>query len=163
VTEGEEPGPVPERGLVVRAEGEGFYARVQPRPAVPWGLWGAAMTALLAVAGVLAAVIATDVVLAIQIVASVALFGALLLGFAHGSGYFPVEVVVDDERITWGGERFAIGMVEDCVVEGRSVRLVGAGHRTLAQIEGVDPEAGRWLALAIRASLPTGARPDRRE
>lgn len=149
-----DPGPVPERGLVVRPQGEGFYARVSPRPAAPWGRWGAVMAAMAAVGVALAAAIADDGWLAAEIVACVALFGALLLGFSHGAGYFPVEITADDRLVVWGGDRFPVESVVDCVAEGRTLRLVGAGGRVLAEIEGVEPEVGRWLSLAVRASLP---------
>ncbi|MEQ1504689.1 MAG: hypothetical protein ABMB14_20785 [Myxococcota bacterium] len=153
-----DPGPPPERGLVVRPTrsehgGDGFYARIQPRPPLPWGWWAGAMSAITAAGAGLAWGFATDGWLRAEIFASIVGFGVLLLGFAHGAGYFPVELTVDDLQINVGGERFARSSVTDCVADGTTLRLVGEGGRVLIELGGVDPDAARWLSLAIRASL----------
>ncbi|MEZ4238268.1 MAG: hypothetical protein R3F59_19380 [Myxococcota bacterium] len=150
----EDPGPPPRTGLVVRPEGEGFYARINPRPAIPWARWVAGWVAFLALGAGLAAMITTDVWLAAEIVVSIGLFAGLLFAFGHGKGYIPVEIVVDDERVTWGGERYPIATVADCRVEERALVLVGQDGRALARVDGVEPEAARWVSLAVRASLP---------
>lgn len=150
----EDPGPPPERGLVVRAQGEGFYARVAPRPTVPPRLWAPALGAFAAAGVGLALMLGDGGWLSVEIAASILLFGTLLLGFGIGAGLFPVEIVVDDRTVSWGGERIPMPLVADCRMVGRTLELVGADDRILAKIDGVLPEAGRWVSLAIRASLP---------
>jgi hypothetical protein len=150
----EDPGPAPDRGLVVRAQGEGFYARVLPRPVPSPRIWGPGLAVFLAVGVGLAWLYGDGGWLSIEIALCIVLFGLLLLAFAFGAGFFPVEIVVDDRTVTWGGERIPMGLVSDCRMAGRTLELVGPGDRILAKIEGVLPDAGRWVSLAIRASLP---------
>jgi hypothetical protein len=154
VSEPEDPGPPPERGLVVRPQGEGFYARVWPRPVPPARRVVPPLAGTAAAAGVLAFLSGPDPVLRLTVALSIGLFGLLLVLFALGAGFMPVEITVDDDRVAWGGERYPIRTVTDCVVVGRALELRGAEGRVLARIDGVDPAVGRWLSLAIRASLP---------
>lgn len=157
-----DPGAPPEgRGLVVRAHGEGFYARIHPRPPIPWtriAVTGAGLSVIgLSFGYALAFGRATgpaDPVLAAEIFASVVLFGALLLGFSHGTGYFPVEITADDAVIAWGGDRYPIGAIGDCAADAGTLRLTDPDGRVLAVVDGADPAAAAWVARAVRASLP---------
>lgn len=151
----EDPGPPPARGLVVRPQGEGFYARVSPRPMPAFRVWGPAVAGFVVVGLLLAFVFGDDGWLAFEIVVSIVLFGTLIIGFGVGGGFFPVEIVVDDTTVNWGGERYPMSVVGDCRAIERTLELVGRDDRILARIDGVPPDVGRWVSLAIRASLPT--------
>ena len=149
----EDPGPPPD-SLVVRAEREGFYARLWPRPALgPWRI-ARSVAGILVVAGGVGALTGDELVLQVQIAALLALFLGLLYAFSLGPGFVPVEITVDDHAVNWGGERFAIPAVRDCLVRDGTLELMGTTGTVLARIDGVDAAAGRWLSLAIRASLP---------
>lgn len=150
----EDPGPAPEQGLVVRAQGEGFYARVLPRPLPSPRVWVPGLGVFVVVGAGLAGIYGDGGWLSFEIALCILVFGLLLLIFAFGAGFFPVEVVVDDHTVTWGGERIPMTLVSDCRMVGRTLELVGSEDRILAKIEGVLPDAGRWVSLAIRASLP---------
>jgi hypothetical protein len=150
----EDPGPPPERGLVVRPQGEGFYARISPRPVPSPRMWVPAMATFGGLGVLLAVVLGDGGWLSVEIAVSIVLFGLLLVGFAFGAGFFPVEIVVDDTMVSWGGERFPMPLVADCRHTGRALELVATDDRILARIDGVPPDAGRWVSLAIRASLP---------
>jgi hypothetical protein len=96
-----------------------------------------------------------DTTVRVEIALSILLFGVLLDSFAHLSGWFPVEIVVDDTTINWNGERIPMALVRDCLATGGTVELRGEG-RTLGTIHHLQPDAARWVALAIRASIPPG-------
>jgi hypothetical protein len=153
-TDPRDPGPPPPRGIVVRPDGEGFYARVYPRP--PLGLARfVAVTAGLAVVGLLVALLAaTDPILRAWIVVSTVLFGLLIAGVSFGSGFVPVEVSADDETVYWGGERYPIGEVGTCRPEGARLVLRARDGRELASITHALPDVAVWLGLAVEASLP---------
>src|SRR5690242_14169395 len=101
-TDPRDPGPPPPRGIVVRPAGEGFYARVYPRPPLGLARLGG-VTAALAVVGLVVAVpSASDPTLRAWIVVSTVLFGLLIAGVSFGYGFVPVEVSADDETVYWG-------------------------------------------------------------
>lgn len=139
---------------MVRAEGEGFYARVWPRPVPPPGPTAAAVLGVATVAAAVGWFGGRDGWAQLYVGLSAALFLLLLLGFSFGARFVPVEIVADDRVITWSGERFPVGVVADCVLRGRSLELLGPEGRVLARVDGVQPEHGRWLAVAVRASIP---------
>lgn len=148
-----DPGPAP-ASLVVRAQGEGFYARLYPRPAPsPLQLTGVVLGFGAAGLG-LALLFAESTSMAVQITAAILLFGVLLSSFVWFSGWFPVEVVVDDTVVNWNSERIPMALVRDCVAREGTVELLGEAGRPLAVVHHLQPDAARWLSLAIRASLP---------
>jgi hypothetical protein len=149
----EDPGPPPD-SLVVRAEREGFYARVWPKPVLPARRIAGAAVGIAALSIAVALATGSDPWLRAEVGACVALFVGLLSLFSIGPGFVPVEIAVDDHAVNWGGERFPLPVVADCVVRDRVLELVGAEGRALARIDGVDAAAARWLSLAIKASLP---------
>lgn len=161
-----DPGPPPEGvGLVVRpltrratgggvGEIVGFYARIHPRPPVPWRKLALTLVGFGGVGAVLARLVASDVFAGAEMVVGIALFGVLLGAFAHGAGYFPVEVAADDDAVAWSGDRFALAAVGGCAQIGDRLELRDPAGRVLAAIDGVDPRAGAWVAAAIEASLP---------
>jgi hypothetical protein len=153
-TDRPDPGPPPARGIVVRPDGEGFYARVYPRP--PLGLLRLAgvVVGLLAVGGVAALATGTDAALKGEVVAATVSFGLLIAAVLHGYGFVPVEVTADDETLYWGGERFPIADVGSCRPEGSRLVLRARDGRELGAITHPRPEAAVWLGRAVEASLP---------
>ncbi|MEQ1568771.1 MAG: hypothetical protein ABMA64_24240 [Myxococcota bacterium] len=154
----EHPGPAPE-GMVVRPQGEGFYARVWPRP-TPRAGWLVPRVAAIALAsGAAWAGSGPDPSLRWTVAGSIALFGALLVGYSIGAGFVPVEISVDDDQVDWGGERFGWAAIGDCAVAGDTLELRSREGRVLAAIRGLEAPTARWLSLAIRASVPGGPPP----
>jgi hypothetical protein len=149
----EHPGPVP-AGLVVRGQGEGFYARVWPKPYPPASRLVPAVTGIAAISAAVGYVAGSDPMQQLTVGASIALFGVLLGGFALGAGFVPVEITADDHQISWSGERFPVTVVGDCAVRGRALELVGRDGRVLARIDGLTEAQARWLSIAVRASIP---------
>lgn len=150
-----DPGPPPERGIVVRALDEGgFYARLNPAPTFNLGM-AMLVAGGFGVAGVIiAAVMATAEGSAMPIIGGSILFGGLLYALSSGSAFFPAEVQGDDHSLSWSGERFAWDQIESCVADGGHLELRGPGGRTLATLEHLEPAAAKWVADAIMASLP---------
>ncbi len=144
--------------MVVRAEDEGFYARLYPSPRPDWRalLGGAAVFGGVGVG--IAAVLAEQPEVRTWIVASSLLFGALLYGFAFGAGFFPVEIRADDSVLYWGGERYPWSRVGACVADGGRLELRSPEGTALARVDHLRPEVARWIALAVTASLPTDLR-----
>jgi hypothetical protein len=150
----EDPGAPPERGIVVRLTADGYFVRVWPRPELP--------VARLAGAGAVTAGIGAALGMGFApgqpwLIATITLgcllFVGLLGAFAFGSGFMPVEVAVAGTTLNWDGERHAMAQVGDCAVVGRRVELRARDGRVLGAIDHVPPDVGRWLSLAIRASL----------
>jgi hypothetical protein len=150
--EPEDPGPIPP-SLVARPQGEGFYARLYPRPRPSLAVVAGTLGGFGAMGAAMALWFGQDTSIRVQIALSIVLFGVLLASFAQLAGWFPVELVVDDTTINWNGERIPMAMVRDCVATGGTVELRGEG-RALGTIHHLQPDAARWVALAIRASLP---------
>jgi hypothetical protein len=149
----EDPGPIPP-SLVARPQGEGFYARLYPRPRPPLVLVLGTLGGFGAMGVLMALWFGQDTSLRLEIALSILLFGVLLASFAHFSSWFPIELVVDDTTVNWNGERIPMALVRDCTYQGGTVELRGEA-RTLGVIHHLQPEAARWVALAIRASIPT--------
>lgn len=164
MSEPADPGPVPDSlavSVTKTAHGEGFRARLypRPRPALSSVVGG---ISVFGVAGLLLGWLSGgDVWLKVQIGLSILLFGGLLGAFAQLSGWFPVEVTVDDQVVNWNGERISMKIVRGCEVTGSSVRLVGEGGKTLASLAHIAPDAARWLSLAIIASIPPASEQSR--
>lgn len=151
----EDPGPPPERGLLVRTTPDGYYLRIWPQPG-----WPALQMAGTAVgAAALGAAIgwwfsSNDPVMWVTIIVASVVFIGLLQLFAFGQHFFPVEVVVGATTINWDGERHALSTVADCAWADHRLELRAREGRLLGVIPHVRPEVGRWVSLAIRASLP---------
>lgn len=150
----DDPGPPPERGMVVRPEGEGFYARLWPSPRPdPRRLVPALLVfAALGAGGALVAGEATA--LRVQVFAGVMLFGVLILAVAFGTRFAPVEITCDDDVVYWHGDRVPMTAVGGCRAVGGRLELLGRDGRVLAAADDLDPDAARWVAHAIRASMP---------
>ncbi len=150
-----DPGPVPEHGIVVRPEGQGFYARAWPRP--PLGVLPLAGVMLgLVLIGVVASRLAGEApALRVQVVLGTVLFGMLIAAVLYGYGFVPVEVSADDDTLYWAGERFPIGLVGSCRPEGGRLVLRGRDGRELGTIAHLRPEVAQWIGRAVEASLPS--------
>jgi hypothetical protein len=149
-----DPGPVPLQGVVVRPEGEGFYARVYPRPPLGVVRLVAVIVGLGAIGAVAAVFAGDDLALRVQVVGATLLFGLLIAGVSYGYGFVPVEVSADDETLYWGGERFPIGMVGSCRPEGDRLVLRNRDGREMGGIAHLRPEVAQWIGRAVEASLP---------
>ena len=149
-----DPGPAPARGVIVRPEGEGFYARAWPRP--PLGLgWLAGVIVGLVAIGIVASRWAGEApALRVQVVLGTVLFGMLIAGVLFGYGFVPVEVSADDETLYWAGERFPIGLVGSCRPEQGRLVLRGRDGGELGTIAHLRPDVARWIGQAVEASLP---------
>jgi hypothetical protein len=90
----------------------------------------------------------------VTIAISAVVFMGLLGLFWFGAGFMPVEVVVRGGVVNWDGERYAMSVVRDCVYTPPRLELRTEGGRMLAAIDHVPADVGRWVSLAIRASLP---------
>ena len=152
-TDPRDPGPPPARGIVVRPDGEGFYARVYPRP--PLGVLRPAgvVAGLFAIGWVAAVFAGDDPVLRTEVVAATVLFGLLIAGVLYGYGFVPVEITADDDTLYWGGERFPITDVGSCRPEGTRLVVRARDGRELGAIAHVPVEAAVWLGRAVEASL----------
>ena len=151
-SEAGDPGPPPEKGLSVRPDGEGFHARVWPRPEPPWGRWAVGGVAALAVGGALSVVVAEGLEVRLQVAAAAAAFLALLGLAPFARAHVPAEISMDDHQVYWNGERFPSSAVRGARVEGHRLVLVGE-HGPLAHLEHLPPDVATWLARAIRASV----------
>lgn len=151
----QDPGAPPERGLLVRPTPDGFYLRIWPQPAVPaLQMLGAAAASATLGAGIGWWFSREDPVMWVTIIIASVVFVGLLQILSFGRHFFPVEVVVRHQTINWDGERHALASVHDCAFAGHRLELRAAQGRLLGAIDHVRPEVGRWVALAIRASLP---------
>ncbi len=149
-----DPGPPPSRGLVVRALDDGFYVRLNPAPAFNLGMAFLVVVGFGAAGFVIAMVMGSASGVTMPIVGGSILFGGLLYALSAGSAFFPAEVRGDAHSLSWAGERFGWDQIEACVAEGDRLELRGAGGRVLATLEHLEPEAARWVADAVTASLP---------
>jgi len=149
-----DPGPVPAHGIVVRPEGEGFYARAWPRPPLGVARLAGVVVGWVAI-GVVASRLAGDApALRAQVVSGTVLFGMLIAGVLYGYGFVPVEVSADDETVYWAGERFPIGLVGGCRTEHGRLVLRARDGRELGTIAHLRPEVAQWIGRAVEASLP---------
>jgi hypothetical protein len=150
-----DPGPIPEHGIVVRPEGEGFYARAWPRPRLGLAPFAAVVIGLSAIGFVASRIAGEAPALRFQVVTGTVLFGLLIAGVLFGYGFVPVEVSADDETVYWAGERFPIALVGSCRAEERRLVLRGRDGRELGSIAHLRPEVALWLGRAVEASLPS--------
>ncbi len=144
----------PAAGLTVRAEGSGFHARLWPRPPLPLWRLGGAVVGFTAAGAALASVVGTDPGQQVAITFAVPAFGALLVLVGWLPGLAPLEVDVDDDRVYWNGERYPWARVGGARAHGTTLELVGPDGARLDRLEHLAPEAARWLADAIGASIP---------
>jgi hypothetical protein len=141
--------PIPQQGVTIRPGHEGFVARVWPSPPLDlWGVVGGGLT--FAAVGVGAALlVSAETSLRVQVALSVFLFGALLIGFAQGIRYMPVEIGVERQSLSWNGERIPWLVVACARVEGDRLRVLGDSGDELAAVRGARPEVATWLAAQI--------------
>ncbi len=139
---------------MVRAEEDGFYARLQPSPTPAPGVILGVVVAFGAVGGVLALLTSDEPVVQAWVALGSVAFGVLLWGFSFGQGFFPVEVRGDGRCLSWSGERYAWSQVGSCVAEQGRLELRGPDGAVLASADHLKPEAARWVADAVMASLP---------
>jgi hypothetical protein len=138
----------------VRPLPDGYYLRIWPQPAVPLLQFGGlTLVAAIGGAGIGWLFAPADPFLFRTIALSSVIFVWLLSAIAYGSAFFPVEVVVSGNVINWDGERHALSIVRDCVHAHHRLELRAEGERVLGAIDHVSPAVGRWVSLAIRASL----------
>jgi len=149
-----DPGPPPSRGLHVQPLDDGFFVRLHPAPPVNLGV-AIAVVLGFGLAGLLIAMVMASRPGAWgTIVGGSILFGGLLYALSAGSAFFPAEVRGDGHSLSWAGERFAWDQIGSCVADGGRLDLYGKGGRILGSIENLDPEAARWVADVVTASLP---------
>ncbi|MCA9493395.1 MAG: hypothetical protein KC621_25865 [Myxococcales bacterium] len=151
-----DPGPPPEKGLVVRPEGDGFHARISPRPRPPWGNWAAGVFMAGAVGVVLALAVTRDVDVGVQVALAATIFLSLLGLAPFLARHLPVELAVDDHQVYWNGDRFPMSAVRGARADDHVLELMG-DYGALARFEHLAPDVARWLAAAIVASLPEQA------
>lgn len=150
----EDPGPPPARGLVVRHLPEGYYVRIWPQPALPLlRLLGLGVGSAILGTGIGLWFTADEPLLLSTIIIASVVFIELLGLFAYGRSFFPAEISVGPTVINWDGERHALSSVRDCVYLEHRLELRAEQGRVLGMIDHVAPEVGRWVSLAVRASL----------
>ncbi len=147
------PPPVPENGVTVRDGDDGFVARIWPAPPVNWRMAGAGAVAFGALAAAGAASVDDHGTLRLQVALSVLLFGTLLIGVHHASGYMPREIGVERGSLSWNGERIPWTRVADAQVEGLTLTVVDDHGAPLAQLYGARPEVAKWLAEELQAAI----------
>lgn len=140
---------VPELGIMVRDEADGFHARVSPAPPIPWrqtfvlgGLWTALCVGV-------AYALTGGTGPAAMIVAGGVLFGALLYGFQIGQGYFPVELAVSNGVMYVDGHRRPLDQVKGAILEGMHFEVLAVDGSVIGAIDGVTEEVGQWLVRAV--------------
>lgn len=149
-----DPGLPPERGIAVQAEGDGFYARVYPRPPVDWARNLPALGGFAGVGLALAWWAGEATLLRVEVFLGILLFGGLLLAFRHGQGFVPVEISATGETLYWGGDRVPLAEVGTCRPEGDRLVLRGHDGWELGAVAHLRPEVARWVGLAVEASRP---------
>ncbi|MCB9689238.1 MAG: hypothetical protein H6738_11380 [Alphaproteobacteria bacterium] len=150
-----DPGPPPAKGLVVRPDGDGFHARIWPRPKPPWASWAAGVFMAGAVGVVLALAVTRDLDEGIQVAIAATIFLSLLGLAPFLVRHAPVELAVDDHQVYWNGDRFPMSAVRGARADGQVLELLG-DYGALARFEHLAPDVAGWLAAAILASLPEG-------
>jgi len=148
-----DPGSPPPRGIVVRAEPEGFYARLYPAPHPPLAAVGigAVVSGLFGV-GLALVMTETPEVRVWIVLASVSLVG-LIGAFRFGAGFIPIEVRGDHAGLTFAGDRIPWSMVSGGAWHDGTLTVRGASGGVLAQAVHLRPDVARWVAQAIDASV----------
>jgi len=156
----EEKGPiwalfdsVPEDGIVVRDEADGFHARFTPLPPIPT----TQVAGALAVWGLLCAVVAffaTDKgELQALIFAGGMSFGALMYAFHLGRGFFPVEVAASKGTLYFDGDRRPLSQIRTVELDGIDLRVTTVEGAVVGEVHGVPTSVGEWLVAAIQLMM----------
>lgn len=137
----------------MRAEPNGFYARLQPTPRIEAPKVVAVVLVFGSVGAVIALLATPQPEVRAWIVGGSVFFGLLLSAVIFGQGFFPLEIVGDERALSWSGERYAWAQLGGCVAEGGRLQLRSIDDRVLATADHLEPEAARWIAQVIAVSL----------
>ena len=140
---------VPEHGIVVRDEADGFHARVQPAPPIPWAQTAGLVAVWATVCGAIAWWAAPQAELRGLIWGGGMVFGALMFVFHMGRGYFPVEVAASRGVLYVDGQRRPLTQVGTVEYRGIDLKIHAADGVLLGEIHGVGPSVAGWLVDAI--------------
>jgi hypothetical protein len=140
---------VPELGIEVSAEVDGFSARLQPNPPTPWLRIGVSAVAWLSVAGVVAWLAGDSAELRRLLFGSILIFGLLLSAFRAGKSFMPVEVAASADVFYFDGERYPRAALGAFHLDVHDLVLCDPRGGELHRVVGIGPSVAAWLAEAL--------------
>jgi len=148
---------VPEDGIVVHDEADGFHARFSPAPAVPKGPLAAVVVGWGAICGAVAWVAGDVAELRMLIFAGGMVLGLLMFAFRLGQGFMPVEVAASGGVLYFDGDRRPLTQLGGATLDGDVLRVRDVDGAVVGEVFGVSDPVGGWLVAAID-TMVQGAR-----
>ncbi len=140
---------VPEDGIVVRDDADGFHARFTPLPPISYPRMGGALAAWGVVCAVVAYVAGDRWELQRLIWGGSMAFGTLMYMFNLGRSFMPVEIAASHGVLYIDGDRRPLTLVRGATLEGIDLVIRASDGSVIAQIHGVTRAVGGWLVEAI--------------
>ncbi len=148
---------VPEDGIVVHDEVDGFHARFSPAPAIAKGQLAVFVVGWGAICGAVAWIAGDVFELRMLIVAGGMALGLLMYAFRLGQGFMPVEVAASKGVLYFDGDRRPLTQVGGVALDGDVLRVRDVDGAVVGEVFGVSEPVGGWLVAAID-TMVQGAR-----